>query len=233
MILHAELFVVGGCGNIQHVFDPVRAVGDLQFVPIGAVILEPAVPVQAKTEKVNIETILGGHVLDHETRMDQAGTDLLRRGPVSGSRWRPMNEGKRVSLRVAHPEMLRAVGITLNIVRRDAMRQKVTSHCGEVVGGEGDFRKPVSEGAALEGRSLEEHSLARRTHKEADLRTRVVRACGRQPENMGIELAGFVKVADVDSYVIDAGNARAPSVAPVRVRGIATRRTAREVSVRT
>ena len=83
MVLHSELFVVGVCRNIEHVFDPVGAVGNLEFVPIGAVIFKSAVPVKAKPEEVNVKTILGAHVFDDETCMDQVRTDLRGRSRVS------------------------------------------------------------------------------------------------------------------------------------------------------
>ena len=86
MVLHSELLVVGVCRNVEHVFDPIWAVGNLKFVPIGAVIFEPAIPVKAKPEEVNVKTILGAHVCDDETCMDQVRTDPLRRSRVSDSR---------------------------------------------------------------------------------------------------------------------------------------------------
>ena len=34
MVLYAEFLMIGVGGNVKHVFDPVRAVGDLDFEPI-------------------------------------------------------------------------------------------------------------------------------------------------------------------------------------------------------
>src|SRR6478672_13408388 len=51
MILNSQLFVIGIRRDVEHVFDPVRTVGNLQFVPVGAVVFEAAVPVQAKSKK--------------------------------------------------------------------------------------------------------------------------------------------------------------------------------------
>src|SRR5579872_6075524 len=104
MILHSQLFMVGTGRNVEHVLDPVRAIRDLQFVPVDAVILEAAVPVEAKSQKINIETILSSEVFDHETGMDQVRTDLPGRGPVSDFERQPLHEGNGIALRVANSE---------------------------------------------------------------------------------------------------------------------------------
>ena len=104
MILHSKLFMIGIGRNVEHVFDPVGAVGNLEFVPVNAVILEPAVPVEAKSQEINIETILSRQVFDYKTRMDQVGTDLLRRRPVSDFRGNSMYEGNGITFRVPDSE---------------------------------------------------------------------------------------------------------------------------------
>src|SRR3954470_22405828 len=75
MILHSEFFVVGVRRNVEHVFDPVGAVGNLKFVPVGAVVFEPSVPVKAKAEQIHVEAILSGHVFDYEAGVDQVSAD--------------------------------------------------------------------------------------------------------------------------------------------------------------
>ena len=87
MILYTEFMVVGIWRNVEHVFDPVGTVWHLEFIPVGAVVFEAATPVKTKTQKFNVQTILGSQVLDHETRMDQMSTDLLGRRPESDFRW--------------------------------------------------------------------------------------------------------------------------------------------------
>ena len=51
MILHTTFFVVGVRRNVEHVFDPVRTVRYLQFVPVRAVILKTALPIKTKPQK--------------------------------------------------------------------------------------------------------------------------------------------------------------------------------------
>ena len=64
MILYAEILAVGVCRNVQHVFDPVVAVRDLDFVPVDAIVLEAAIPIQPEAKKVDIEAIFSGGVFN-------------------------------------------------------------------------------------------------------------------------------------------------------------------------
>src|SRR3954465_15075303 len=111
MILHAELFMVGIGSNVEHVFNPVGAVGDLQFIPVNTVVLEPAIPVEAKSQQINIEPVFSIAVLDHKTCVDQVCTDLLGGRRRSWLGWWSLHEGKGVALRVADPEGSCTVGI--------------------------------------------------------------------------------------------------------------------------
>src|SRR6266699_3110666 len=72
MILHAALLFVRGGRDVEHVFDPVGAVGDLNLPPVVVGILEAAVPVHTEAEEIPIEAILGSAVLDDETRARHA-----------------------------------------------------------------------------------------------------------------------------------------------------------------
>jgi hypothetical protein len=54
MILYSEFMVVGACRNVEHVFDPFGTVWYLEFIPVGAVVFEAALPVKTKTQKFNI-----------------------------------------------------------------------------------------------------------------------------------------------------------------------------------
>src|SRR5258706_7122489 len=44
MILRAKCFVVSGGWNVQHVLNPVVAIGNLQLIPVDAVFLHAAIP---------------------------------------------------------------------------------------------------------------------------------------------------------------------------------------------
>lgn len=100
MVLHAEFVVVGVGGNVEHVFDPVGTIWQLEFIPVGAVVFEAAIPVETKTQEFNVETILGGQVFDDKTGVDQVRTNLFRGGGVSCIKGWPLDEGNVVSLRV-------------------------------------------------------------------------------------------------------------------------------------
>src|SRR5690349_3579902 len=54
MILYPKFLVVGMGRNVEHVFDPVGAVRNLEFVPVDAVVLDPAIPVEAKTKNLKV-----------------------------------------------------------------------------------------------------------------------------------------------------------------------------------
>src|ERR1051326_1593614 len=106
MILHSKLFMVGIGRNIEHVFDPVGTVGNLEFVPIDAVILESAIPIETKSQKIDIETVLNSPVFYNETCMDQVCTDLFGRGYVSDFGLRSLHEGNGIALGIADLEGL-------------------------------------------------------------------------------------------------------------------------------
>ena len=80
-VIHdAESVFVGVGGDVENVFEPVGAVGNLHVDPVGFVVLHAAVPVDAEAEKVFVEVIFGGAVVDDEACMDEVSADLLRRG---------------------------------------------------------------------------------------------------------------------------------------------------------
>ena len=81
MVLHTQFFMVRVCRNVQHVFDPIRTVWNLEFVPISPVVLESAAPVKTKSEDLLVETTLNIQVFNHEAGVDQAQTDLVDAGP--------------------------------------------------------------------------------------------------------------------------------------------------------
>src|SRR5260370_4970910 len=61
MILRTKRFVVGVGGNVQHVLNPIIALGNLQLVPVEPVVLEPAPPVQPEAKPSHSQTVLSGH----------------------------------------------------------------------------------------------------------------------------------------------------------------------------
>src|SRR6266403_100416 len=78
MILRSELLMIGICGNVQHVFDPIVAIGNLQFVPVQPVVLEPTLPVQFEAKQIDVESILCRRVFDHKSGVKETRADLIR-----------------------------------------------------------------------------------------------------------------------------------------------------------
>ena len=68
-------------GLVQHVLDPVGAVGNLQGDPLGLIVFHPAVPVGTEAEDVAIEMIFGLAMINKKTGVDHVARNR-------GSRWR-------------------------------------------------------------------------------------------------------------------------------------------------
>src|SRR5712691_6223854 len=58
-------------GDIQHVFDPVGAVGNLHVDPVGFIVLSSALPVKVEAEDVFVEMVFRFAVAHHEANMNQ------------------------------------------------------------------------------------------------------------------------------------------------------------------
>src|SRR5260221_1822059 len=80
MILNAAFLLIGSGRNVEHVLDPIGAVGNLQLYPIHIIVLESAVPVHAKTKQVAVETIFDGVIFDNKTGVEDAIADLVAGG---------------------------------------------------------------------------------------------------------------------------------------------------------
>ena len=57
-------------GLVQHVFQPVSAVGNLDREPFGHILFHTAVPVGAKSQDITIEVILGILVIHEKAYVD-------------------------------------------------------------------------------------------------------------------------------------------------------------------
>ena len=123
MILHAALLLARGGRDVEHVFDPVGAIGNLNFPPIVVGVLEPAVPVHAEAEEVHVEVVLGGAVLHDKTGVNHARADLLGGGGEETLGWE-LHEGDRMVLRIEKFEMLYAVRIFRDGPSVDVVIQK-------------------------------------------------------------------------------------------------------------
>src|SRR6266446_4377015 len=67
----AESVMVSVGWDVEHVFDPVGAVGDLHVYPTGFVVFPSAVPVDVEAEKVFVEFVFRGAVVNDEAGMDK------------------------------------------------------------------------------------------------------------------------------------------------------------------
>src|SRR6266568_426987 len=59
-----ECVMVSVGGDVEHVFEPVGAVGDLHVDPAGFVICSSAMPINMEAEDVFVEAIFGGAVMN-------------------------------------------------------------------------------------------------------------------------------------------------------------------------
>ena len=85
MVLHAKFLMIGVGRDVEHVFNPVRAVGNLDFEPVdvgvfsrgaGRKVLEAALPIEAKAKRVEIRLVHHVKVLGNEPGVNQVRTDL-------------------------------------------------------------------------------------------------------------------------------------------------------------
>src|SRR5215468_3948753 len=111
MILHPEFFVVGVRGDVEHVLDPVRAVGDLNLVPIETIVFESTLPVEPEAQQVDIEFVFSRDIPHHEAGVNQVGANPVVRDGEVWVGFRAVNKLERVSLRIAELKMSRAVVI--------------------------------------------------------------------------------------------------------------------------
>ncbi len=79
MIHHAERVMVCIGGNVEHVFDPVAAIGDLHVHPVRFVVFHPTVPINVETKDFFVELIFGGAIANHEARVNEVKIAWWRR----------------------------------------------------------------------------------------------------------------------------------------------------------
>ena len=212
MILHAQLLVIGGGRNIQHVLDPVFAVGHLHGLPVDAVFLESATPVEAEAQQVAIETVFGGAVAHDETGVNEAGADLLAAGGGGfgggvGRLGELLDEGQRLAVGIGRFEMLRAVGVFGNCADRDFVSDQVAVHLRRSsVAKATSARKLGAGGLAAATSSMRWRGL---TAKHALMGPRQPALGGSQAEDVAVERGGGAKIRGVQADVGDAGDSGA------------------------
>src|ERR1700739_116300 len=142
MILHTALLGVALARNVENVLDPVGAVGDLNFPPVVAGVLETTMPVHAEAEQIPVETIFGRAVLDDEASVQQARAELSGGGFGPSERMK-LHEGDLITLGVAQREIRDRVDVPGGVTNRDVMGKEVGAHPAKIGGGKRDFEKKV------------------------------------------------------------------------------------------
>src|ERR1700686_2675140 len=128
-------------GREFHDFDT-GAVGDLNFPPVVASVLETTMPVQAEAEQVPVETIFGRAVLDDEASVQHARAELSG-GGVGPSERVKLHEGDGIAFGVAQREIRDRVDVPGDGANRDVMGKEVGAHPAKVGCGKRDFEKKV------------------------------------------------------------------------------------------
>jgi len=208
MVLDAEFLVVGIGRNVEHVFEPIIAVGNLDFVPIRVLILEAALPIEAEPEQIDEEAVFGGEIPDYEAGMKKPCADLVGRSLVVDRYDWALDEGKRISLGVAKLEMLGAVALPGDLAGGHTVRQEIAAHLLGIVGGECDFSEPTL-------RSWREYNfqfdllLRRDVDRKARAAIAGTTTASRwKTKNLGVEVGRLVHAGDVHANVVDAGDFR-------------------------
>ena len=145
MILAAELFLSGRGAGVEHVLEPVDAVGDLEADPIVVGGVAAAVPVGAEAEEVFEEGVFFGGVADDEADVDDAGAGGVGRGRGvgcgggCGAAGASLDEDDVVAFGVEDGEGASLEGL----VDGNAARLEVALEAGGVAGGEADGGEAV------------------------------------------------------------------------------------------
>ena len=142
MILHTALLGVCIGRNVEHVLDPVGAVGDLNFPPVVAGVLETTMPVHAEAEQVPVETIFGRAILDDEASVQHSRAEVSGRGFGPSERVK-LHEGDGITFGVAQREIRDRVDVPGEGANRDVMGKEVGAHPAKVGCGKRDFEKKV------------------------------------------------------------------------------------------
>jgi hypothetical protein len=192
--------------NVEHVFDPFIAVGDLKFVPVGVIVLEAAVPVEVESENVFVEMVHGGAVFDDEAGVEDARADGVGRRRVDhGNNSGACDEGNAIAFGVADLKVLIAVSILENPARFHTVSHEEEAEFEDVIGGKGKFREPIfgsGRGYLLEFNVLE--MLAPGNRKARVAHGSAPGVCGKQSEDADVKGAGFIEVCGVEADVVNA-----------------------------
>jgi hypothetical protein len=211
VILHAEFLMIGVGRDVQHKFDPVVAVGHLDFEPVdvgvffgsaGRKILKAAFPVEAEAELVHIKVAHGREILDDETGVEDAKAHLSRRGGRRVGCFFDLDEDDVVSLGILRFDDSAAVRGGLDIGHGDALGFQVIAHSGDIVSAEGNFIEPGTWGAGVRVGQLD---VLVAVHDETGiLNAGAAVAAGGEAEDFGVGFGGLLEIARFDADIGDA-----------------------------
>ena len=134
----AESVMVCVDWDVEHVFDPAGAVGDLHVHPAGFVVFPSAVPVEVKAKDVFVKAIFGGAVFDDEAGVKNARADLFGGSSKHGARVK-LHEDDGITLGIVETEMGDGADISGNRADGDVTGKEEAAHPGEVRCGKGNF----------------------------------------------------------------------------------------------
>jgi hypothetical protein len=207
MILYAEIFVIGICRNVQHVFDPVVTVRHLDFVPVDAIVLEAAIPIQPEAKKVYIEAIFSCGVFNDKPGVKQMCANGMVNRDKIGRNLRALSKRQRIALGITEFEVTGTVQILGNRRYAKVVRQEIAAHLLDVVCGIGYFSEPIF---GREPRNRLQFDLLKRVHGKARERARPAAVscfCG-WTHKLGVESVSFANVGHINAHVVDSGNLR-------------------------
>ena len=191
---------------IEHVLEPVGAVGHLQRDPVVLVVVHASMPVRTETENLAVEMIFGSLVVDEESGVDHParnGIRLSRRGVALGA----LDEFDVVSLGIANGEGEAVVGAAFDLARLESLVSEVAAQGSDVVGGEGNVIHAIS-GLGIGRGTVSDPLLARHV---TDGLAGLDRVGGGESEDVGVKMLHAIGRGRVEGDMIDAGDVRAGS----------------------
>src|ERR1700730_2362882 len=154
VILHTEFLVVCRGWNVEHIFDPVAAIGNLNFFPVRIRRFESAVPIHAEAQQVSVEAIFYAAIADYKASLKQTGAQLVGRW-FENSPCRLLYKGDGVTLRIEKLEMLCAIRIFRDCTCGDAVCSKIAAHFAYIIGCKRHFGKKIGVGRSACGNDLD------------------------------------------------------------------------------
>src|SRR2546430_14201041 len=115
MVHDTESVMVSVGWDVEHVFDPVGAIGDLHVHPAGFVVFPSAMPVDVKAQDVFVEAVFGDAIVHDEANVDNPPQGIFRRLSFGFSLLLP--EHNLMALRIEDGDDLRK----LPLLKKDTM----------------------------------------------------------------------------------------------------------------